>query len=542
MLLPHPIDPLISPRYALAGRIVTMESSGVLDKGVIYINAGQIDAVQTADQPAPPDYENSPLIDTKGVIYPGLIELHNHLSYNVLPLWNVPQRFPNRDRWFDHPDKRKLISGPMELLSKAGYAPAIVRYVECKCLLSGVTTSQGITLASAAGIQRQYRGIVRNVEQTDDPQLPEAGTRIPDVDDAASFLKHLKTKQCYLLHLCEGAPDSAHRHFEILCLNPASSPESCTDWAITNSLAGIHVVGLLDGDFSILAERKASIVWSPLSNLLLYGQTAHVQAAKASGVLIGIGSDWSPSGSKNLLSEMKVAWLYSENNGQIFTPQEILAMATTTAAKILGWDQHLGSIAPGKRADLLVLSRKQGDPYLKLLTSSESDISLVVINGVPRYGIPRLMLPLCEETEKWRLGGSVRLLNLKQTTADTAVGTFTLPAARKLLRRGLRELPHPTHAQTVPQFRAMFEGAPETWSLVLDNDGPESDALRPLAPRTGADASDAALEAAVPLEQIVGPIELDELTVAENPRRYFERLMQEINLPEYIKQSLPSMY
>ena len=51
------------------------------------------------------------------------------------------------------------------------------------------------------------------------------------------------------------------------------------------------------------------MVWSPMSNLLLYGGTADIAAALAAGVRIGIGSDWSPSGSKNLLGELKVAWL-----------------------------------------------------------------------------------------------------------------------------------------------------------------------------------------------------------------------------------------
>ena len=83
---------------------------------------------------------------------------------------------------------------------------SLARYVECKCLLGGTTTSQGIELFSNAGARRFYRGIVRNVEQTNDPNLPEAGTRIPDVDanDAKSFLARISQKKCYLLHLAEG--------------------------------------------------------------------------------------------------------------------------------------------------------------------------------------------------------------------------------------------------------------------------------------------------------------------------------------------------
>ena len=98
----------------------------------------------------------------------------------------------------------------------------LVRYVECKCLLGGVTTSQGIMLSSNAGVQRFYRGIVRNVEQTDDPDLFEAQGRIADVDakDARAFLARLKKEDsCFLLHLSEGVTQSgqtdsvARRHF-----------------------------------------------------------------------------------------------------------------------------------------------------------------------------------------------------------------------------------------------------------------------------------------------------------------------------------------
>ena len=48
---------------------------------------------------------------------------------------------------------------------------------------------------------------------------------------------------------------------------------------------------------------------------LLYGKTADIAAAKAAGVRLGIGSDWSPSGSKNLLGELKVARLATMDCG-----------------------------------------------------------------------------------------------------------------------------------------------------------------------------------------------------------------------------------
>lgn len=89
----------------------------------------------------------------------------------------MPRLFTNRDQWNKGDVYRKLITGPMTALGRTpGYLEAIVRYVECKSLLGGVTTSQGIGLASNAGIKRFYHGYVRNVEQTAAADLPAART------------------------------------------------------------------------------------------------------------------------------------------------------------------------------------------------------------------------------------------------------------------------------------------------------------------------------------------------------------------------------
>ena len=52
-------------------------------------------------------------------------------------------------------------------------------------------------------------------------------------------------------------------------------------------------------------------MWSPFSNLWLYGATTDVAAARARGLRLCLGSDWAPSGTKNLLGELKVADLYN---------------------------------------------------------------------------------------------------------------------------------------------------------------------------------------------------------------------------------------
>ena len=92
-------------------------------------------------------------------------------------------------------------------------------------------------------------------------------------------------------------------------------------WAIDPDLIPIHCVALQAGDFQRLSSA-AGMVWSPLSNLLLYGDTADVSAAKAAGLSIALGSDWSPSGSKNLLGELKIARIVSDHLGGLFSGED----------------------------------------------------------------------------------------------------------------------------------------------------------------------------------------------------------------------------
>ena len=201
-------------RYVLDGRVVTMNAAfEVVERGRVFIEDGKIVAVGEVGGPRPDGFSGALQLNTGGTIYPGLIELHNHLSYNVLPLWQVPRPFPNRGRWASTEEKRRLISGPMQVLARtSGVIESIVRYVEAKALIGGTTTSQGITLVNQR-IAHHYRGLVRNVERTDDPELPEALTRIADVSDAVAFKRRLDSADTLLLHLAEGVDDTARSHF-----------------------------------------------------------------------------------------------------------------------------------------------------------------------------------------------------------------------------------------------------------------------------------------------------------------------------------------
>jgi cytosine/adenosine deaminase-related metal-dependent hydrolase len=561
-----PIDPLTGPKQALGGRVVTMDDAfTVRPDAIVYIDQGCVVKVQDRDQPFPAGFEGVKVVDTGGTLFPGLIELHNHLSYNVLPLWSpVPKRFQHRDQWSACKDYRPLISGPMTVIGEyrdssgqPALLRALVRYVECKCLLGGVTTSQGIKLNSNAGITHFYRGLVRNVEDTDDPALSDAQARIADVDakDAGNFLKRLnKENSCFLLHLSEGVTDPskpedsiARRHFLALEVAPG-------EWALNNRFSGIHAAGLLPEDFDVLGQLKGSMVWSPLSNLLLYGGTARIDAARAAEVRIGLGSDWSPTGSKNLLGELKVAWLYSQHVlGGLLSSRDLVAMATSEAARILKWDGAVGMIAPDARADLLVIDGATGDPYDTLIRAKETNIRLVMINGVARYGTPALMTALAPEDQTVSVGAESRKLYLKQATGDPIVDAVPLSTAREQLRDALlnisklakqAEKPKPPAAKRAARLDAH---ASPIWSLALDEIQDRGVDLRPRLPfngprdLTGPKRAAVPAAAAPPLSTILKPVRLDPLTVADD-EDFLDSIEQQPNVPDPIKNGLRALY
>lgn len=547
--MPPPIDPLESPRYALEGRVVTMnEQFDVIPAARVYVDAARIVAVQLAGAPAPEGLDNVPLLRTGGTIYPGLIELHNHLSYNALPAWHVPERFTNRDQWGRRREYRQRISRPAAILgSTDGLVQAVVRYAEAKCLVSGVTTTQGIALASNNGIRRFYRGVVRNVEQTGDPDLPAASTRIADVEarDAAKFRERLDRETALLLHLSEGVDDRARGHFQALRISQEK-------WAITPALGGIHCCGLRDTDYGTLAAQGGTMVWSPMSNLLLYGGTADIARVKREGTLVALGSDWSPSGSRNLLAEIKVAKIVSDEAGGVWSSRDLAAMATINAARILKWQAELGSIEPGKRADLIVINGRRGDPYDQLVRARETSVTLVVINGVPRCGTSRLMSGFERRTETVRIGSAVRVLNLAQASADPLVGRLSVDEARERLAEGLAGLPGHNRPGGPSPAGARAEGPRagpgERWVIALDHESQDgmSVRLQPGAASGGPPAIDpvaaTSLIASASAEDLpLVAMEPDPLTVAGDPR-FDEFVESQPNLPAHLKRGLPRFY
>jgi 5-methylthioadenosine/S-adenosylhomocysteine deaminase len=540
-----PIDPANSPKWALGGRIVTMDpASTIVMDGAIWIADAAIAAITKRGDPTPDGFAGVTPLETGGTVFPGLIELHNHIAYNALPLWNVPKRYTNRNQWGNAPAYHQLVTAPMKTIGEAtDLLPALVRYVECKALVGGVTTTQGIALFSAPGVRRYYRGIVRNVEETGDRALPEAGSRIADVDasDPQAFLAEIEKKKCFLLHLSEGTDTAAHQHFEALAL-PGGK------WAIAPSLAGIHCVALAPADFAVMATGGASMVWSPFSNLLLYGQTANVAAALAAGTPIGLGSDWSTSGSKSLFGELKVARVYSQNNGNVFGDEQIVRLATSAGAKILGWDATVGSLEVGKRADLVVVAGQNDTaPLTPLFEGDERSVQLVAINGTPRYGTPATMVADGPGLETLTVGGEPRVLYLTQATEDPDVAALSYGAAQAKLAEALQNISAIRVEQERRRGPEALAAAPEVQTghprLALDEFEHTDFTQRPHLMLGGnvTGPVDQPQTDEPPISSLLSPIEIDALTVADDSG-WLDRVAQEMNLPAYVAPGLRALY
>lgn len=526
-------------KTVLQGDIVTMDGNFTVVKGGhVCISDTVIEHVLAKGQALPADYKDVSVVDTKGTIYPGFIELHNHLSYDTLTLWQVPQAYSARETWQSNAQYAQLVKTPVGILGKhADLLPCMTRYAEAKCLVAGVTTSQGIGLVNAAGIQKFYHGTVRNVETPKNARLPGAMTHIPDValSDWTKFKGELdKAAQhnaCMLLHLAEGTDAKARGHF--LTLKNAHG-----DWAINGSLAGIHCTALTEPDFKELGSRGASVVWSPLSNLLLYGGTTKVDLAAKEGCLIALGSDWSPSGSKNLLCELKVAKVVCHTNGIPFKDRDLVAAVTSTAAKVMKWDKALGSIEAGKIADLTVMDGTSADPYGKLIASRETDVALVLIDGVAKYGSKALMDAMSVQGEAVTVGGTAFVASFDK---DPNLAYVTLKDATADLKTALKNLPSiangHSHAHALSALHALGvapRSGGTTWQLAdEEHDHPPFD----LSP--GAHAAFHAMMAATP-KPVPVAVDLDPLTVADDPH-FAASLQTEKNIPAAVKTALKSV-
>lgn len=509
--------------FVLAGRVVTMNAaSDVHPEGRVCIAGSNIAYVGKTPADIPPDFRDAEVIETSGTILPGLIELHNHLPYNMLPLWNVPRAYTNRNIWrLEEPRYNPDVAWPAKILAQnpdKDYPRAIARFVECRSLLGGVTTGEGITVSNKTGAVNYYQGLVRNVEAPEDSGWPTGVGHTLDYkpeEIATQLWPDLQKTRAFFYHLSEGTDDDARQRFLDLDLGDK--------WAINANLVAIHCTALRAEHFARL-KASAGAVWSPLSNFLLYGGTTDVAAAKQEGMSIALGSDWSPSGSKNPMGELKIAKIVSDHLGGLFSTEELVRMVTSTPARMTQWEKWIGSVESGKKADLLVIDGDEGDPYEQLIDAHENDILLVFIDGRARLGRKELVTYDPSQQEIVTVAGRDFVLDLNESTG-TPLNGMSLSTAVAKLSYGLAHMPELGKAFPKNLEHALAFAPEATWGLELDYQEPRS-------------ATKALLAADNPIDPSqLYPMELPPLTEADDPD-FRPALKTNVNIPEYLRDAL----
>lgn len=506
----------------LVGKVVTMNDAGdVLPHARVWLAGGKIMAIARAGEALPDGANGAPVVDSKGVIYPGIIDLHNHPEYAIYPLMPIQRKYRDRYEWRWYDDVyNKRITFPQEVLTRAHYLDLgieIGRYGEYKALAGGTTSLQGgrVNLAYS-----KEECLVRNIENS--PVESRVAASRVDMGRSAKEWAAMQTERSkgpLVVHLAEGPSPRMALEFGAMKDSNLIGPE----------LIAIHGVGLTEPQLQELAAVGAKLVWSPLSNFMLYGQTANVAAAKRAGLSISLAPDWAPSGSKSSLGELKVADLVNKHGLKgLFSDRELVEMVTRKPASAMGWGQRLGQITEGYLADVLVVDDRHADPYRNLINTIEDNIQLVAVRGEPLYGDAALLKAARGSDDVEPAAHFARAKRSKSIAPNcpaTSLPPMTVAETKARIQQGLRFDAVQLAAKLTPEqlakdFAQCSLPAPATGATATP-----ADAKRLLACRFG-----------LPFEKT----RLSPLTTNEDPE-FFSRLMKNRNLPKYLK-ALPSYY
>jgi cytosine/adenosine deaminase-related metal-dependent hydrolase len=429
---PPPAPPVLSDQTAIRGHIVTPER--VIRNGWIVIQGGKIASIGEA-RPAPAP---ATVLETDDYVFPTFVDLHNHPMYNLFARWKPPRQFGNRYEWRADPDYMKRIATPQREMASHSFCE-MVQFAEVQMLIAGTGATTGIG-PPRDGMPKCIAGLVRNLDWHSGLRGEETGNErvrtmigvtsdIRDEEAARQTAADLAAGRidALVIHLAEGKrSDAATRaEFKAMVDRKLLAPQTVL----------VHAISLDDAQLDEVRRVGASLVWSPRSNFELYGETLDVLGALRRGIPVALAPDWAPTGSINMLEEMRYAMNHGRNAlGGAISARQLFAMATLTPAKIAGVDAEIGSLAHGKRADLFLVRNRAADAYEALMGAPVTDISLVMIEGVPVYGEAARLTDLkVPKTDAIAVCGAARQLNSASLTAgrwaDAVLNLLTrLPA------------------------------------------------------------------------------------------------------------------
>src|SRR5215204_2934001 len=248
--------------FALRGCVLTPTRE--IEDGYVLVGSEDISEVAEGE----PD-GSVQAVDTGGIILPGLIDLHGHPEYNVFAAWEPPNYYQNRYQWRRSYEYQRVIMTPWNDLTmkKPSRLRELTRYAEVRSLVGGVTAIQG----ASSMYPDKEEALVRNVDL---PVFGEDRARsIIDLtsEQAESVRADLDSGEIsiFYVHLAEGVDETSRNELDDLIGYDLLREETVI----------IHGTALTEEQLGQVHEAGAKLVWSPQSNLRLYGQTSCVAHA-----------------------------------------------------------------------------------------------------------------------------------------------------------------------------------------------------------------------------------------------------------------------
>jgi 5-methylthioadenosine/S-adenosylhomocysteine deaminase len=407
------------------GTVITQNPQReIIPNGAIAVQGDRVAAVAPAIE-VQQQYVAQRTLDATGrFVFPGLVNTHTHLFQTVLKGLGEGLRLYD---WV------RAVTGPSvpAMTERDAYLAAVLGGLEA--LRSGTTTlfdfqyplpDKGLYRAVARafrdlglrGILAQgltetgeQFGLPRYLFQPVEEALDEWDGLVSELDsDLLSFalapaivfgitragleeLRAYATQRGMLvtLHLNETADDdramlAEHGQRTVPFL------ENLGFWG--PDVLAVHCVRMESEDIEILALHDVKVSHNPVSNMYLGSGVAPVVEMRRAGLTVGLATDGAASNnSLDMLETMKCAGLIhklAHQDPSILTSADVLDMATIDGAKAIGQGERLGSLEPGKQADLFILDPWRAksvpvlDPVASLVFSSgEEGVVTTVVAG-----------------------------------------------------------------------------------------------------------------------------------------------------------------
>ena len=368
---------ILKPRYLLpiAPDDVVREDVGVA------VEDGRISAVEPFEDLGPrfPDAETIEL--DSHVLMPGLVNAHGHLAMSLMrgmagsqPLdawlneivWPLEKRVVDRDFVGDGTALAlaEMIASGTTCASDHYWYPEVVADAAMK---AGFRLQLAVPVVNSpsAGMRDVDECIHRAIELHDQYRDQEL-IKIAFGPHSCYAVELTALKRVQTLADEIGANIHMHLH-ETEAEVAAARASTGTSWVrllaemglITPSLQAVHMTQLDDAEIEYIARGGVRVIHCPHSNQLLASGQCRVGDLKRAGVIVGLGTDGAASNnSLDMFQELRtamLAWKTAANDAAVAPAAEMLRMATLDSARALGLADEIGSVEPGKSADLIAV-------------------------------------------------------------------------------------------------------------------------------------------------------------------------------------------